>query len=300
MTDRFDCIIGHRLPISLLKASLCKSRIAPAYLFLGKDGIGKTLTAKAFASSFLQRSVVNHPDVLILEPTYQEKGRLITVTEAQTSGTPPKGKAQIRIEQIRSIGEFLAHPPLIAPRSVVIMTEAQTMTETSANALLKTLEEPGRATIVLISCQQPMPTILSRCQVIPFAPLSHQEVRQILDRNGFASIPDPIIELAQGSPQTAITAWETLQNISPDLLAALQNLPLPLVEALTIGKRISQELDLNTQLWLIDYLQTQQWQTQKEIRMLQDLEQAKQWLQGFVSPRLVWEVILAQRSGSLG
>lgn len=117
MTDRFDCIIGHRLPISLLKASLCKSRIAPAYLFLGKDGIGKTLTAKAFASSFLQRSVVNHPDVLILEPTYQEKGRLITVTEAQTSGTPPKGKAQIRIEQIRSIGEFLAHPPLIAPRS---------------------------------------------------------------------------------------------------------------------------------------------------------------------------------------
>lgn len=134
----------------------------------------------------------------------------------------------------------------------------------------------------------------------PLCALSHQEVRQILDRNGFASIPDPIIELAQGSPQTAITAWETLQNISPDLLAALQNLPLPLVEALTIGKRISQELDLNTQLWLIDYLQTQQWQTQKEIRMLQDLEQAKQWLQGFVSPRLVWEVILAQRSGSLG
>jgi len=286
MTDRFSGIVGHHLPIALLKASLQKDRIAPAYLFLGKEGIGKTLTAIAFVESFLNRSVVNHPDVLLVEPTYQEKGKLIPLSEA-TGNT--KGKAQIRIEQIRSITDFLSHPPLYAPRSFVIMTDAHLMTETSANALLKTLEEPGRATILLISAQLLMPTILSRCQIIPFAPLARTEVRQILDREGFAQIPDQVIDLAQGSPQTAIEAWQNLQTIPPELLENLRNPPLSLVSALPIAKQISQELDLPTQLWLLDYLQLELWQKRQNIAVL---EQAKQWLQAFVSPRLVWEVTL--------
>ncbi len=293
MKDRFNNIVGHKLPISLLKASLQKERIAPAYLFLGAEGIGKTLTAKAFVESFLEGSILNHPDVLFLEPTWQEKGKLITLTEAETSGSIPKGKAQIRIEQIRQIQEFLAHPPLKSKRSVVIMTEAHTMAETSANALLKTLEEPGRATIILISSQLPIATILSRCQVINFAPLAGEEVAQVLNLRGFHDIPDTIIDICQGSPKAAMDAWETLQNIPPDLLANLQNLPLSLVDALTLGKRVSQELDLKTQLWLLDYLQARSWQTKRQIKTLKHLEQAKQWLQGFVNPRLVWEVTLA-------
>lgn len=286
MTDRFSSILGHHLPISLLKASLNKKRIAPAYLFLGRDGIGKTLTAKAFVESLLDRSMVNHPDVLFLEPTYQEKGKLIPISEA---GSNMKGKAQVRIEQIRSISDFLSHPPLLAPRSVVIIAGADTMTETSANALLKTLEEPGRGMILLISNQRLLPTIVSRCQIIPFAPLSKKDVKDILHRQNFPPIPDSIIDLAQGSPRIAIDAWETLATIPPGLLESLQNLPLSLVLALKIAKEITQALDLNTQMWLLDYLQFQLWQKKQGIERL---EQAKQLLQGFVNPRLVWEVTL--------
>ncbi len=286
MTDRFSSIVGHHLPIALLRASLQKQRIAPAYLFLGREGIGKKLTARAFVESLLNRSMLNHPDVLFLEPTYQEKGKLVPISEA---GSDMKGKAQVRIEQIRSIADFLAHPPLLAPRSVVIIDSAHTMAETSANALLKTLEEPGRATILLISSQLLMPTILSRCQIIPFAPLSKTEVREILDRQNLDHIPDSIIELCQGSPQVAIDAWQTLATIPSDLLESLQNFPLSLVLVLKLAKEISQTLDLNTQLWLLDYLQFQLWQKRQGI---EGLEQAKQLLQGFVNPRLIWEVTL--------
>ncbi|MFN3362086.1 MAG: DNA polymerase III subunit delta' [Pseudanabaenaceae cyanobacterium] len=293
MTDRFAEIVGHRLPITLLRAALQKGRIAPAYLFVGMEGIGKSLVAQAFVASYLHKPITNHPDVLWVEPTYQDKGKLITLTEAETMGVHVKGKAQIRIEQIRAITDFLSHPPLCSDRSFVIVTDAHTMAETSANALLKTLEEPGKGTILLISAHTLLPTILSRCHIIPFAPLAKQEVETVLHRLGYHDIPAPIIDLAGGSPQKAITAWQQLQTIPPALLTTLQSLPLSLISALTIAKQISQTYDLDTQIWLLEYLQQILWQRKREKSRIEKLEQAKQWLRGFVTPRLVWEITLA-------
>lgn len=291
MQDRFAAIVGHALPIALLRAALHKNRIAPAYLFLGSEGIGKTLVAKAFVESYLHKSIINHPDVLWLEPTYQDKGKLVTITEA--AGTSTRGKAQIRIEQIRSIADFLSYPPLQADRSFVIITAAHTMAETSANALLKTLEEPGKGTIILISSQPLLPTIVSRCQVIPFAPLARREVQTVLQQLGYPEIPEPVLELAGGSPQKAIEAWQKLQTIPPELLTSLHNLPLPLIPALTTAKQIAQTYDLDTQIWLLEYLQQILWQNKRGKRVIDKLEQAKQWLTNFVTPRLVWEITLA-------
>ncbi len=76
-----------------------------------------------------------------------------------------------QIEQIREITNFLSRPPLESSRSVVVIEQADTMTESAANALLKTLEEPGKATLILIapSPSSLLPTLVSRCQHIPLS-----------------------------------------------------------------------------------------------------------------------------------
>jgi hypothetical protein len=87
----------------------------------------------------------NHPDLLWVEPTYMNQGKRLSTKEAEEAGLKRKAPPQIRLEQVREIGEFLSRPPLEAGRSVVVLEQAETMGEGAANGLLKTLEEPGKA-----------------------------------------------------------------------------------------------------------------------------------------------------------
>lgn len=92
-----------------------------------------------------------------------------------------------------------------ASRSLVVLTQAETMNEAAANALLKTLEEPGRATLILIA---PSPsallnTIVSRCQKIPFYPLNRSDLeRSPCDRSPpefWQEVSPALFDLGAGS-----------------------------------------------------------------------------------------------------
>ncbi|NEO25983.1 MAG: DNA polymerase III subunit delta', partial [Kamptonema sp. SIO4C4] len=187
----FDTLIGHQTSIELLEQAVAKDRIAPAYLFVGSPGIGRRLAAFGFSELLLRQNLPpeqyprvhkklagqNHPDFLWIQPTYTHQGQLLTAQEAAESGLKRKAPPKIRIEQVREIGEFLSRPPLEASRAVVVIEDAHTMAEAAANALLKTLEEPGRATLILISpsADALLPTLVSRCQRIPFYRLAEAE-----------------------------------------------------------------------------------------------------------------------------
>jgi DNA polymerase III subunit delta' len=302
--DAFKEIIGQHTAIALLKSAITQDRIAPAYLFTGVDGIGRKLTALAFAESVINdlkssqrvRSR-NHPDLMWIEPTYTDKGKLLTAAEAV--GLKKRSAPQIRLEQIRAIGQFLSQPPLESKRSLVIIEEAQTMPEAAANALLKTLEEPGKATIILIAPNlgSLLPTLVSRCHLIPFYTLSNDQLMQVLANQDIQTIAPEIIDLAQGSPGQAIANLAQLQSIAPEILAEAQTLPNNPQQALTLAKNITKELELDSQVWLISYLQTHLWRTTahnrlKIIKAMQSFETAKQQLHSYVQPRLVWEVLL--------
>lgn len=303
----FSDLIGQSQAIALLDRAIIKERIAPAYLFAGTAGIGKRLAALAFSELLLCQNLPesryslirqkiqaqNHPDFLWVQPTYQHQGQLLTAEEAAKSGLKRRSPPQIRVEQIRAIAGFLARPPLEAARSVVVIEDAQTMAESAANALLKTLEEPGKATIILIapSADSLLSTLVSRCQRIPFYRLSQEQVKQILKRGGREEIlEDPILlAIAQGSPGEAIVAWEQLQNIPDDLLKKLVQLPKNQKNALELAKEIDKNLDSEAQLWAIDYLQYCYWQKHKKRSFLEQLEQARKYLLAYAQPRLVWE-----------
>ena len=276
--------------------------IAPAYLFVGAEGIGRGLAARYFAQRLLGDShpnLSNHPDFLLVEPTYLDKKELYTVTQAREKGLKRKFPPQIRLQQIRELGQFLANPPLEASRKLIIVEQAELMAEAAANGLLKTLEEPGRATLILIapSCESLLPTLVSRCQRIPFSRLSREQMGDVLQMTGHGEILNypAILAIAQGSPGVAIAAWEQQNAIPPELLEKLHDCPRSLRDALELAKEISKTLETPEQLWLLDYLQQTYWHSSGGSLspiMLEALEEARRHLRRFVQPRLVWEVTL--------
>ncbi|MFN3926632.1 MAG: DNA polymerase III subunit delta' [Pseudanabaenaceae cyanobacterium] len=281
-------IIGQPQAVKILQQAVSKKRLAPAYLFVGIDGVGRRTTARVMIANLLGK--LSHPDLLWIEPTYAHQGKLFTAKEAEELGLKRKMSPQIRIEQIREVGEFVSRLPLLNDRSLVVIEGAETMAEASANALLKTLEEPGRAVIILIapSVDRLLPTLVSRCQQVPFRPLSLANMQAIFDRLGVKEIPMEILLQAEGSVGRAIQSWQILQTIPPELLPQLPSHPLT---ALQLAKAIS-ALEIETQLWLVDYWQRSLWQKYQTPELVQHLEQAKQYLRVFVQPRLVWEVAL--------
>jgi DNA polymerase-3 subunit delta' len=146
----------------LLEAALAEGP-AHAYLVHGPPGVGKRAAAFAFASALLgdERRVEarTHPDLYVLEPLGE----------------------MIRIDEVRALRHDLHMRPFEAERRVYLVLAAERMNEDAADALLKDLEEPPPyAVIVLVASELgPLPpTILSRCQLVPFRRLSERGVRE--------------------------------------------------------------------------------------------------------------------------
>lgn len=296
-------IVGQTAAIEYLSRAIATQRIAPAYLFAGPEGVGRSLVAEQFLSLLLdpaqadQRTLKNHPDSLWIAPTYKHKNKLMTVAQMQAQEISlPRSHPQIRLTQIREMTQFLSQSPLEATRLAVVIEGAETMGEAAANALLKSLEEPGNATLILLApnIDALIPTLVSRCQRIPFRRLTGEQVAQVLEQAGYAEILDhpQLIEMAQGSPGRAIAHWQKQQSISPDLLEAdLNSLQSP-QDCLRLAQSIDQALDLPSQLWLLDYYQQHYWQIYGNSALLYPLEKAKDQLRHYAQPRLVWEVAL--------
>jgi len=303
----FSSLIGQQQAVELLTQSVKQNRVAPAYMFVGADGVGRSLAARCFIellfSSFVKPNQIpvlqhrikqrNHPALLWVEPTYQYQGQRFTPLQAAQKGVKRKAPPVIRLEQIREITQFLARPPLEAARNVIVLEQAETMAESAANALLKTLEEPGKATLILIapSPESVLPTLVSRCQKIPFYRLDNAAMKQVLTQTGNTEIlqhPE-VLNIAAGSPGNAISSYQQLQNIPSEFIAQVKKRPTSYRHALELGKKIDQELDTEAQLWLIDYLQQYYWQQIHEPKIIQQLEKTRKNLLCYAQPRLVWE-----------
>lgn len=318
VSQAFPTLLGQDQAIALLKGAIAANRIAPAYLFAGPPGVGRSLAARSFIELLFctdiptekQPSVQrrlrqgNHPDVLWVEPTYLHNGTRLSVTEAAQKGLQRKAPPQIRLEQIREITQFLGRSALEASRKVVVLEQAETMAEAAANGLLKTLEEPGRATLILMapSNESLLPTLVSRCQRIPFYRLAKEDMETVLRETGHEEIlkESSVLAIAQGSPGEAIAAFEQLQAIPDTLLTQLSKLPNSPRKALELAKEIDKTLDTQAQLWLVDYLQHSYWQSRSSPGIIQQLEQARKYLLSYAQPRLVWEVTLLELSQTAG
>ncbi|MCP9916510.1 DNA polymerase III subunit delta' [Cyanobium sp. ATX 6F1] len=309
MADLFAGLVGQERALTFLRAALERQRLAPAYLFCGPEGIGRRQAALRFLEGVLagpqgsesvrrRLAAGNHPDLLWVEPTYQHQGELVPASEAVERGVSRRAPPQLRLEQVRAVGGFLARRPLEANRVLVVIEAVEAMAEGAANALLKTLEEPGGGLLLLLTAapDRLLSTIRSRCQAIPFSrldPLAMDEVLQALGSPaGAISEPPGLLELAAGSPGALLRhreQWNQLPEGLADRLLALSSDPM---EALALARDLTEALDGEQQLWLLDWWQLQLWRRTASIQRQRRLEQLRSQLRAYVQPRLAWEVAL--------
>jgi len=326
MQDLFADLLGQPRAVSLLTAALERHRIAPAYLFAGPDGVGRRLAALRFLEGVigldprahqappvgLRRRLErgNHPDLLWVEPTYSHQGRLVRASEAEAEGVSRRTAPQIRLEQVRELARFLARHPVEAPGPLVVIESVEAMAEGAANALLKTLEEPGAGLLLLLSAapEQLLSTIRSRCQQIPFVRLAADQVQAVLAglpeagslAQADAGDPEELLELAAGSPGALLEQRRRWRELPADLAARLLALGADPMEALALARDLCEALDGEQQQWLLNWWQLALWRRRGPVVDLRRLERLRSQLRAHVSPRLAWEVALLQLGGCLG
>lgn len=360
----FGDLVGQPRAVGLLEAALRQRRVAPAYLFAGPEGVGRRLAALRFLEGLVVGEGVegdaavrrrlaqgNHPDLLWVEPTYSHQGKLVPASQAEAEGVNRRTPPQLRLEQIRDVSRFLSRRSVEARGAMVVLEAAEAMAEAAANALLKTLEEPGDGLLILISAapDRLLSTIRSRCQQIPFRRLEPRQLRQVLERQGAGPIdgaggkgaageggvagagaardggsagdggaagdgtagksgtdrdggardddPPELLELAAGSPGALLEHRRQWRGLPEGLAERLGALPSDPLSALALARDLSEALDGDQQLWLLNWLQLSRWRRQPRPAELERLEQLRRQLRSHVQPRLAWEVALLELAG---
>lgn len=177
-----DRVLGQDQAKRQLITALQTKLISHAYLFLGPDGVGKSLTAYSFAAALNCQNPLEG---------YKPCGECPSCKKMEHNNYPdlhlvePQGQS-IKIEQIREIQSRVAYKKLEEKYQIVIIQDAQKMTVEAANSLLKVLEEPPQGTIFILIADHTrsmLPTILSRCQLIRFVALRPEHIESILQEN---------------------------------------------------------------------------------------------------------------------
>lgn len=176
----WDELVGQHRVADHLAAAVRRGAVSHAYLFVGPAGAGKKSTARALACAILCdddacgacavcRRVKrdSHPDVRVVAP---------------------EGAATYMVEQVREIIRDVNLSPIEADRKIYIVESADAFNDGSANAFLKTLEEPpDNVIIILLSTTYDgvLPTIASRCQIVRFRRMAPDDaVRLLRERTG--------------------------------------------------------------------------------------------------------------------
>ncbi len=315
--ELFDDLIGQETAKELLQAAIAKRRIAPAYLFTGPQGVGQCLAARRFLEGLITGGTtsikernrlgkMNHPDLIWIEPTYMNQGILVPKSLAKKEGLNKRNPPQIRLEQIKIIQRFLSKNPIETNLGMVVIEAVEAMNEASSNALLKTLEEPGNGLLILISSrpEKLLPTIRSRCQQIPFTRLQVNDLKKVLSQIEFDSVNSFLFEstsaelmnLANGSPGALIDNFQLWNEFPDEILNQFQSLPQTPLDALSLARDVTERLDIEQQIWLINWLQHYLWGKEMSQKSINQLETLRKYLLSFVQPRLAWEITLLNLS----
>ncbi len=288
-------IIGHDKILNFFDKIIENDSLSHAYLFVGPDRVGKKAVAQQIGSKLLKinRNKLEHnPDYTFVGQIFDEK--------------TGKTKKDISITQMRELRDSLSHRSYLGGYKIAIIDGAEKMSISASNALLKTLEEPSKKTIIFLITDndEELPqTIRSRSQAVYFSLVKEEDLKKI-ERD------EERIKLSQGRPGRLID-W---QNNEEDFIEykkeverfkSLEQKPffekIKIVEEL-FGDKVDhiatrENLDNILQIWLLQVrerilsnIDSQEnkifLQTEKQIVKTRDL------LKKNIHPRLLVENIL--------
>ena len=196
--------------------AMAGERMHHGWLLAGKAGLGKMEFALAAARELVAepgtpQPVGDHPDIIVL--TYGPKDE--KAEKAQADGKPFEVARSIRIRQIRAMQKRLTTRPTLGQRRVIIISPADDLEVSAANALLKSLEEPPQGTFFLLVVNRParlLPTIRSRCRMLRFPVLSDADLATMLGDQGVPA-DGAMLAAAEGSLGAALRFAS--QNLAP-------------------------------------------------------------------------------------
>ncbi|WP_431685914.1 DNA polymerase III subunit delta' [Hahella sp. NBU794] len=221
-------------------------KVPSAILVAGQRGVGKNRLTSEYAKFLLCEQALR------LERPCGDC-RSCKLIEAGTHPdlqwlAPEDGAKAIKIDQVRGLGDFIYAKPQISRRRICVLTPAEAMNAYSANAILKTLEEPPASAVILLVSQQIsllLPTIRSRCQIYTLAAPDRESVVNWLTQ---LDVPKEraysLTESAGGRPLTAL-AWHSqdILELRAEVLADWLNYLEGRVDAFTLAETWS-KLDL--------------------------------------------------------
>jgi DNA polymerase-3 subunit delta' len=206
--------LGHHAAIESLYSAATSGKLHHGWLITGQPGVGKATLAYRFARwllaggeaadlgldaghpVFKRVAAGTHPDLFTVERRVNEK--------------TDKMQSEIVVNTVQEAGKFMRLTPAEGGWRVVVIDGAEDMNTNAANALLKILEEPPPRAILLLACSAPgrlLPTIRSRCRVLPMAHLLDDEMETLLQRY-VPELPPAgrarLLRLAEGSIGTAL------------------------------------------------------------------------------------------------
>jgi DNA polymerase-3 subunit delta' len=238
-----EALPGQHAAVQTLRAAMAAGRMPHALLLHGADGLGALPFARALAADLLcaglppqafdttQRKVarLEHPDLHIVLP-------IISKTTGGTAATTAEFLEQFRpilqqnpylslnrwsdeldaankqlfisIHEIRSLIQRLALSAYEGSHKVVIIWHAEKMNNEASNALLKLLEEPPAGTFLILTAESPaqiLPTVISRCQLVPLQRIPAPEIAAWLQQQGTEpDTADELSRLADGNLSRAL------------------------------------------------------------------------------------------------
>lgn len=197
-----DTFIGQKEVVAILK----KAIVQPfhAYIFEGEKGLGKKLLAGVFSKQLLCEKKMacgvckncklfnaqTHPDFKVIKRDEDKK--------------------EISVDAVREIIKDISRGPIFSTRKIYIIQEAEEMSTSAQNALLKTLEEPPEYAVFILTCnnlERLLPTVISRSLVLSFKRYSSDEISEVLRFHGFEP-KDYVIKLSRGNPKIALDFYD--------------------------------------------------------------------------------------------
>lgn len=215
--------LGNPQALAELSGAIDRNQISPAWIFLGPEGIGKATLAYRFARillsdeearsaadiktlsvsqdmpAFRQVAALSHPNLLVLRRPWNKATKNFF--------------ASIPVDEVRRLRSFVQTTRAGSSWRVVIIDRADDLNVNSANALLKTLEEPPVNTVFILitSVLGKLPvTIRSRCRVLKFVSMEPADLAEAV-QNVLARTPEPdpeLLELWQSEIQTITSLAE--------------------------------------------------------------------------------------------
>ena len=215
----FESVVGQRALTTTLKNAIATQKLAPAYLFCGPRGVGKTTCARIFAKT-----------INCMTPTADGEAcnqceSCVAFNEQRSYNIHELDAASNNsVDDIRQLVEQVRIPPQIGKYKVYIIDEVHMLSASAFNAFLKTLEEPPRHAIFILATTEKhkiLPTILSRCQIYDFNRISVEDtvnhLSYVASKEGITAEPEALNVIAMkadGGMRDALSIFDQVVSFT--------------------------------------------------------------------------------------